>query len=1157
MTCRKCGCPTGRTICRACERDESHGFDSDNPVGGKGSEVPKARQCTMPGCEKVKDDPTEDGGLCFKHKQDVSGETDDTTAEDTETPDATPTPNDDESTSNDGETWANAEFSNPEQDVWPPAHTDHDSWMLRKDGKEPWAPWTDPNAPVACGRPEHDGDTTAAECDHSAQFKWGSEGSAEYVHTNVDVALNWREKHPEASQDLVFIQQDSDPFAFVDGDDVRCPETGAVHPAFIEILETLGVTYADVSTSGSGVHAMYEGELPGEQGQAVFDIADEPWGENDDAPTVEIYANKHVCIATGAHVPNTPAEVRAWDTDGIGTVLDEYDARKEPTNIAHDTDDDRDDLSEYEPTTTGSDTTTDEIRDILKAVDELSPSDVRLRTSQVGADATGWEKWDPSTYRTSGGNDSLHRPPQEPVFHDHKHGEAFGVLSLLAAEEGIITHPWDRLSGGDWWDAIETAREHGAPIPEYTGSKEADAEDMAVLPPAVRDLSTAASGWDWRHAGREDDTTLSIEDARARTVNTIATAYKRGDDALIEALPTMGKSYGAVKAAADTGEPISIVTGRGRKEQYDQFRDWCDEHGLSYYTLPSFTRDCDTANGEHGDEWADTVRDWYTRGATPKEIHKAAEYHLGRPLPCQEHEGQNCPYASKWDFDPDEFDVLIGHYSHAYKSKVTSGRTVVFDEFPNAYETELGIGLQGAVSYWLQCQDEIPYNDYTDLLENRDDQERRGRALLWFDDHGVEPDESIVFDDGAAHASAPLAVFTILAGEDLGNGFEQADVPDVGTGVRNRHTDNVTLLRPPEMQYASGVVALDGTPTKEMWELSLGERLDHRPVLEDGERAAYIQGALNLNLVRTSDHVKPYNSAGHVNTQQDAALLAQIREDHGEAPSLITTTTAEEEYDAEGVLEYVDETKHYGNVLGSNEFKEKRVGAVIGSNHYGDQFIKKWGAYDGQEIDRNDGKGSDLSYGVFGDKVLTHMREHDTLQAAMRFGRDGNGAVVYVHTDTLPDWVPLAGEGRVVTTWSDGMKQVCRALEDLDSATTADIVAHDAVDVGRRQVFDHLESLQERGLLDRAQDDTDGRSVRWNGDDVARVNDHGDVELEPVELEDLTDTEVAELARSSIYTWEFRNSDAGDGALAPSQSNAGSEANNMATDGGRTPPDGD
>ena len=154
----------------------------------------------------------------------------------------------------------------------------------------------------------------------------------------------------------------------------------------------------------------------------------------------------------------------------------------------------------------------------------------------------------------------------------------------------------------------------------------------------------------------------------------------------------------------------------------------------------------------------------------------------------------------------------------------------------------------------------------------------------------------------------------------------------------------MSVLRQPALNYASGVVALDGTPTKRMWELALGEPLNHRLVLQGDERAEYIRDALNLNLVRTTEYVKPYNSADHISTDQDAALLESIAETHGERPAVITTTTAEDEYDAEDVSQYIAETKHYGNVLGSNEYDDTRLGGVFGSNHYGDGYIKKWGA---------------------------------------------------------------------------------------------------------------------------------------------------------------------------------------------------------------------
>ena len=1000
--------------------------------------------------------------------------------------------------------WGDAEFSTTEPDTYPPELLEREQWMGRLAGEKlPFSPWGDRDHPEA--GPEED-----------ARYKWGLEEN----YTDGETVALGEDDHRLGGR--VFIQRDADPYAFVDGDDVRDPDTGDVHPGFIALLEHLGPTYADVSTSGSGVHAYYRGELPIDgKGQGTFEIDAEPWGANATPPTVEIYANKHVNVTTGEHVLGTPLDVREWDADVLRSVLQANGFDDEP-EIQHDTDRDRSDLEGYDPGAVTREESTGDVRDILAAVARLEPRDLPLSTSQVGVDSTGWTTWDPA-YRSSESGESLHYNG-EGAFHDHKHGEAFGVLSLFAAEEGILSDPWDHLAGREWWDAVDAARDAGADIPQFDRSSDTDREHTAVLPPAVRDLSDAASGWDWEHAATHgDDDTLTLEDARERTAEAIGDAYKFGDRVLVEALPTMGKSYGAIQAAADTGEPVTVLTGRGHKEQYEQFREWAEEHGLSYYTLPSFTRDCGTANGEHGEEWADTVGDWYARGATPKEIHKSAEYVLGRPLPCQEHDGQRCTYSSKWDFDPEDYDVLIGHYNHAHKTKVTAGRTVVFDEFPDAYETTLGHRLQGSVSYFLEQTPGVPFDSYTDLLENRDDKPRRAEALAWFDEHGVEPEESHVLDDASAHAVAPIAAYTLLAADDLGNGFERADLDDVGTGAFDRANGRVHILRSPPLEYASGVVALDGTPTRQMWEIALGERLNHRPVLQDGERAEYLRDGLNLNLVRTTEYVKPYNSADHVNTDRDAALLDAIREEHGGRPSLITTSTAEAEFDAGGVLELVDETKHYGNVLGSNEFDDTRLGAVIGSNHYGDHYIKKWGAYAGEAAERNEEKGAGLSYGGFGDRVLEHMREHDTLQAAMRFGRDGNGAVVYVHTDTLPEWVPVAAEGRVLTTWSDGMRSVVDALEELGEATTADLVDHPGIRLSRQQIFTHLEELRERGVLARRQDPEDGRRVVWADDGLHRLNDHGEAELDPVDLEDLDAEEVRQVSRSSIYTWDFTN----------------------------------
>jgi len=1045
--------------------------------------------------------------------------------------------------------WFEAEVSAPRSGIYPPTLDEREKWMGAV-GKQAFAPWGDRDHPEA-------------EPDKDARWKWGLEEN----HTDGATVDKWGDMDPRIDG-RAFIQLESDPFAFVDGDDVRDPDTGAVHPVFRALLEHLGATYSDISTSGTGVHAYYKGDLPLDgKGQATFEIDTEPWGTNDTPPTVEIYANTHLAITHGDHIPGSPLKVQEWDADALRAILEAHGFDDDPV-IEHDTDRDRPDLEEYEPTAEAGEHA-DDVKDVLYAVDRLTPRDLPLRARQVDTDATGWEKWNPSSYRTSSGNDSLHRPPGESVFHDHKHGEAFGVLSLFAAEEGILSKPWDRLAGSDWWDAVDAAREAGAPIPEFDPAPDPeDADPVAILPntPVGR-----ADRFGPLAADRREESD-PIQDRRDRVTDAIADAYERADRTLIEALPTLGKTHGAVKAAAETGVPTALLTTRGRKEQYDAIAEKCEKFGLSYTILPAFTHDCDTANGEHGQEWADRVYGWYNSGATPKQIHKYAEDVLDRPLPCQA-DGRTCKYAAKWaalDAAPDTedpVDVLIGHYTHAHKRKVTTGRAVAIDEFPGgAYEKTLAgeHEVAGAVSTYLDRTPQIPFDEYTDLLENRDDDARRSDALTFLIDD-LEPDPREAFDGRGGHAYAPLIVFTLLASDDLGNDWERATFPedDPRIGLFKRENHRVHIRTPPDLDLARSVVALDGTPTPELWELSLNERLNHRKVLSDAEREEYLDEILGLNIVRTTEAIKPYNSADHVNTKQDMALLEAIAERHGTDPGVITSQTALDVYQNEDALAFdpkdgtvadgpAERVKWHGNVIGSNEFKHNRVGAVIGSQHYGDGFIKKWAAYAGEAAERNGEKGVELSYGSLGDRVLTHMREHETLQATMRFGRDGNGATVYVHTNTLPEWVPITGGGRVINTWSDGMKQVLDAADDLEEFRTRELAEHPAVDVSERQVFDHLNTLAERGYLAR---EHAGKGYTWRDDGLHEVTDHGDADLDTVNLEDMGGESVQEVARSSIYTWEFRKDKAGsESDTVNAEVNGGDNRSAIAT-GGSDPPD--
>jgi hypothetical protein len=522
--------------------------------------------------------------------------------------------------------------------------------------------------------------------------------------------------------------------------------------------------------------------------------------------------------------------------------------------------------------------------------------------------------------------------------------------------------------------------------------------------------------------------------------------------------------------------------------------------------LPSFKQDCPTANGDYGEDWADLVTEWYDAGATPRQIHAHGGREAGDEddnLPCQR---DGCEYARLWDFDPDEFELLIGHPLHLSKPKVAGDRTVIIDEYlGGAFETTLaGPHLRGAITRYLREFDELPFDSFGELAMGRTDTDRRDDALAWLEDRGFEPDGlgAIRFDDSHKHALAPLAVYTMLATADsgaLGNGFARSKLPDGGVGVfeYDHGPDDepaVHILRRPDpLRFATNVIGLDGTPTPYLWDVATGCDLTHRVVLED-RRAEYVEHALGYRIVQTSEYSRPYHNLDHINTGRDGALLRAIRHRHGEAPGVITSSAALIEWDRDDLIDLdkrpdrwavtdgpVDEPMRYGNLLGSNQSDTTRVGAVIGSSHYGDGYIGKWAAYAGEAATLGtDARGQDeqgrmtqLDYGETGDRIHEHMKT-ETLQAMFRFGRDGNGATVYVDSDVLPDWVPVHGHGEVATT-CDGLRGTIEALEDLGTATTAEIEDHEAVEIKGCQIRRHIDRLRETGAIVTRPDPEDGR----------------------------------------------------------------------------------
>jgi hypothetical protein len=542
----------------------------------------------------------------------------------------------------------------------------------------------------------------------------------------------------------------------------------------------------------------------------------------------------------------------------------------------------------------------------------------------------------------------------------------------------------------------------------------------------------------------------------------------------------MGKSSGVIQGAMKTETRITVFTAR--HDLYGQYSEWCEEHDLSYHRLPSFHHDCPTAHGKHGDEWQEDVLKLYDNGVIAKEIHKFADQYFGQPLPCDD--GQECPYKQEWDFEADEYDVLIGHYQHAYNPNLTAGRVAVFDEFPadSLLMKFRGDTVTSAVSSYLSDNGGLPFEDSTELVEGRGG-EQGDEACDWFDADDLKRDGKPVLDDesGSANAYAPLLTYAVLVGDNLGNGWEYADLgSEAGlcnhrSATRNRDSGEVFLLLPPELDDASGVIALDGTPTPALWELTVDTRLSHEQVLSDDERADYLTHALGHSIVQTTDAVKTYSSGNYVTPEKDGLLFEAVADREETEPALISTEKAINQYEQEGVLGSIGNDEHYGNLKGMNDFQQERVGIVAGSQHFGDGYVERWGALAGKSVERGDGKGTDLDYGEFGNKVLRHMREHEVLQALLRFGRDSDGAKIYVHTAALPEWVPIEAEGNI-ERWSKGTKEVVEVLEvgAPDEWRTADV--SEEVEISTRQVRTNLNRLADAEYIEERKE---GRGSTW------------------------------------------------------------------------------
>ncbi|MBV0924604.1 hypothetical protein KTS45_10380 [Halomicroarcula limicola] len=600
---------------------------------------------------------------------------------------------------------------------------------------------------------------------------------------------------------------------------------------------------------------------------------------------------------------------------------------------------------------------------------------------------------------------------------------------------------------------------------------------------------------------------LTLEQIRFRLGDVIRKAFKHPQTALIEALPASGKSYGVLKWAAETGNQITVFAPR--HELMDEYKNWCaeDDLDLSVARLASFHRDCESVSldekGNPADELTEKLLSIYRQGIKGETIHQKASKLLGEQLPCLEH--GECPYIEGINIDPESYDVLLGHYLHAHQTDWTEERYVAIDEFPgDAFVQEYTGKVPPAVTAYVEEEDLLPFRDYEELLERQS--EFQEEVELWKQEVWSHYDSNHVLKskNSSAHALGPLMTLANLEKERLDNRWRHADLGNGKVAARNTEHEWSFLL-PPNLGEAESVVALDGTPVLELWELVMGTEIERFPLLDDGDRQVYLEDVLGLEIVQTTENWNAYQGGDGVSPTVDIPVVEKLNDLHDSTPGVITSKEGLKQYEGRGLNSLASRTENYGNLKGSNSFGTTRLGIVLGNPHPGDDVVKKWGALAGYSVERHEGtSGKDTDYGYFGNRVMEALIRNEVLQAVMRFGRkevEGEkGATVYVHTSALPDWVEP--EKRIVSvdswmTQKDGMKQVIEAIRELDKRDIRDWKTGDVADrvsIHARYTREHLKNLVEQGYLESWQGGR-GNAFHFSNVCVEEAPEYGYVEF--------------------------------------------------------------
>ncbi|WP_157972299.1 hypothetical protein [Saliphagus sp. LR7] len=566
----------------------------------------------------------------------------------------------------------------------------------------------------------------------------------------------------------------------------------------------------------------------------------------------------------------------------------------------------------------------------------------------------------------------------------------------------------------------------------------------------------------------------SQQDVYDRTEETLESALRDEKNILLTAPPGAGKTTGLFKIASRLDTPITYLTGL--EERYEDGERLADEFGVDATVIPSPHRACPAFDkgSEHYDPEAVRL---YGLGANAGQMHTELSLHGG----------SDCRYSDFWDgFDPNDHPVLIGHYKHAHVPSLTNNRLVVIDEFPGEQLERTIDNPGGAINPFLDQTDEIPFNSVTDIIEYRDDSEQALKVGEWIaeNESEISSHEIINSDENRRYNSlAPLLALSLCYTKNVDDEIEYFRFNEADEGsacyidnrdrrvVFNRKAGTLHVLTVPDLSEARSVVGLDGTGTKELWDLSTGLGLEERSIFADeNEERGYYHDIHGATVYQLTDHLKPLHN-GNISEERVKGILYGIEAKHGEKPALITPDKALSSCKDSGLLDHVSESINYAKVPSNNDLKHERIELALGCPHPNNDVLKMWGAFSGQEIGQ-EGEGADKTFGEYGDKIYHHFVHNQVLQAILRAGRAPDiEPTVYVETSAIPDVLEIQ-PASVEKFDTEKKRKIADHLQRVgdDGTTKKAIMAESGV--SQRTVEERLNDFKDHGIVDEEREDS-------------------------------------------------------------------------------------